>query len=404
MGLNDTPSGERLHIGFFGRRNAGKSSVVNAVTGQELAVVSDIRGTTTDPVKKAMELLPIGPVMIIDTPGFDDEGALGMRRVKKTKQILNRTDLAVLIVDATEGEQECDRELMEIFREKEIPWLLVYNKSDLLDTIPEETDQTIYVSALKREGIHALKKKIARLGKCDQGKLQLVGDLIHPSDVVLLVIPIDSAAPKGRLILPQQQVIRDVLEADAMAICVKEYELQEMLGKLTEPPALVITDSQVFEKVSADVPDEVSLTSFSILMARYKGLLDTAVQGVAAIEHLHDGDKILIAEGCTHHRQCDDIGSVKIPRWLKNYTGKELHIETCSGTEFPDDLTKYALIIHCGGCMLNEREVRYRMKCAKDQGIPITNYGIVIAYMQGILRRSIRIFPHLLAKLPEETL
>lgn len=395
MGLNDTPSGERVHIGFFGRRNAGKSSVVNAVTGQELAVVSDTKGTTTDPVKKAMELLPIGPVMIIDTPGFDDVGALGEQRVKKTKQILNRTDVAVLVIDAVEGMQQCDRELQNIFEEKQIPYLLVYNKMDLLEQIPEEKQREIYVSALKKERIEELKERIAAIGKVSDGKLQLVGDLIHPSDLVLLVIPIDKAAPKGRLILPQQQVIRDVLEADGAAICVKEYELQELLDKLGTTPALVITDSQVFAKVSADVPEEIPLTSFSILMARYKGLLDTAVEGVTAIDSLKDGDRILIAEGCTHHRQCDDIGSVKIPRWLRNYTGKELEIETCSGQSFPEDLSPYTLVIHCGGCMLNEREVRYRMKCAKDQQVPITNYGIAIAFMQGILKRSVQMFPHL---------
>lgn len=395
MGLNDTPSGERVHIGFFGRRNAGKSSVVNAVTGQELAVVSDTKGTTTDPVKKAMELLPIGPVMIIDTPGYDDVGALGEQRVKKTKQILNRTDVAVLVIDAVEGMQQCDRELQNIFEEKQIPYLLVYNKMDLLEQIPEEKQREIYVSALKKERIEELKERIAAIGKVSDGKLQLVGDLIHPSDLVLLVIPIDKAAPKGRLILPQQQVIRDVLEADGAAICVKEYELRELLDKLGTTPALVITDSQVFAKVSADVPEEIPLTSFSILMARYKGLLDTAVEGVTAIDSLKDGDRILIAEGCTHHRQCDDIGSVKIPRWLRNYTGKELEIETCSGQSFPEDLSPYTLVIHCGGCMLNEREVRYRMKCAKDQQVPITNYGIAIAFMQGILKRSVQMFPHL---------
>ena len=401
MGLNDTPSGERVHIGFFCRRNAGKSSLVNAVTGQELAVVSQTRGTTTDPVSKAMELLPVGPVVIIDTPGFDDEGALGELRVRKTRQVLNRTDVAVLVADSTEGLKECDRELIALFRQKEIPYLIAWNKCDLLTEIPEESASEIYVSATERIHIEELKEKIARLGKTEENKLMLVGDLIHPGDLVVLVIPIDKAAPKGRLILPQQQVIRDILEAEAAAVCVKEYELRETLDKFREPPALVITDSQVFAKVSADVPPEIPLTSFSILMARYKGLLDMAVRGVAAVEKLQDGDTVLIAEGCTHHRQCDDIGSVKIPRWLKNYTGKKLNIELCSGREFPDYLSKYALIIHCGGCMLNEREVRYRMKCAADQQVPITNYGIAIAYMQGILKRSIGIFPHLLLEFEE---
>lgn len=407
MGLNDTPSGERIHIGFFGRRNAGKSSVVNAVTGQELAVVSDTKGTTTDPVSKAMELLPLGPVMIIDTPGFDDKGHLGELRVRKTKQILNRTDIAVLVIDATEGIKQCEEELLAIFKEKEIPYLLVYNKEDILSeeqknllrTEQSEQVNSICVSALEKKYINELKEKLARLVKTDNQKLQLVGDLIHPADLVVLVIPIDKAAPKGRLILPQQQVIRDVLEADGAAICVKEYELRELLDTIGKRPAMVITDSQVFAKVSADVPEEIPLTSFSILMARYKGFLEEAVLGAAAIDRLKDSDRILISEGCTHHRQCDDIGSVKIPRWLKNYTGKKLTIETSSGREFPEDLSPFSLIIHCGGCMLNEREMKYRMKCAKDQNIPFTNYGTSIAYMQGILERSIGIFPYLLEEL-----
>ena len=407
MGLNDTPSGERIHIGFFGRRNAGKSSVVNAVTGQELAVVSDTKGTTTDPVSKAMELLPLGPVMIIDTPGFDDKGHLGELRVRKTKQILNRTDIAVLVIDSTQGVKQCEEELLAIFKEKEIPYLLVYNKEDILSeeqknllrTEQSEQVNSICVSALEKKHINELKEKLARLVKTDSQKLQLVGDLVHPADLVVLVIPIDKAAPKGRLILPQQQVIRDVLEADGAAICVKEYELRELLDTIGKRPAMVITDSQVFAKVSADVPEEIPLTSFSILMARYKGFLDEAVQGAAAIRQLKDGDRVLISEGCTHHRQCDDIGSVKIPRWLKNYTGKKLTIETSSGREFPEDLSPFSLVIHCGGCMLNEREMKYRMKCAKDQNIPFTNYGTAIAYMQGILERSIGIFPYLLEEL-----
>lgn len=396
MGLNDTPSGDRVHIGFFGRRNAGKSSVVNAVTGQELAVVSEIKGTTTDPVYKSMELLPMGPVMIIDTPGFDDEGMLGELRVKKTKQVLNKTDVAVLIVDAEKGLDSCDHELIRLFREKEINYIIAYNKSDLLAAHETPKSNEIYVSATENIGIHELKEKIAGLSLTGDPKLRIVGDLIRPSDFVVLVIPIDKAAPKGRLILPQQQTIRDILEADAAAIVVKEYELRETLENLNKKPSLVITDSQVFAKASADTPREVPLTSFSILMARHKGLLDTAVKGVAAVEHLKDGDTVLIVEGCTHHRQCDDIGSVKIPRWLKNYTGRQLNFETVMGMVFPEDLTPYSLIIHCGGCMLNEREVRYRMKCAVDQNIPITNYGIAIAYMQGILKRSLEIFPHLL--------
>ncbi len=395
MGLNDTPSGERVHIGFFGKRNAGKSSLVNAVTGQDMAVVSEAKGTTTDPVKKAMEILPIGPVMIVDTPGYDDEGDLGEKRVQKTKQILYRTDVAVLVVDAVEGHTDCDRELISLFEEKEIPYIVVYNKEDLLENVPAAKDNEIYVSALKEEGIYELKEKIAQFGKDAGTKQPLVSDLIRTGDLVVLVIPIDSAAPKSRLILPQQQVIRDILESGGAAICVKETELPEILPKLSEKPAMVITDSQAFGKVSADVPEDILLTSFSILMARYKGLLDTAVEGVAAIDCLKDGDKILIAEGCTHHRQCDDIGTVKIPRWLKQHTGKNLEIETSSGLGFPEDLSPYSLIIHCGGCMLNEREVRYRMKCAGDQQVPITNYGIVIAYLHGILKRSVEVFPHL---------
>lgn len=415
MGLNSTPSANRVHIGFFGRRNAGKSSVVNAVTGQELAVVSDTKGTTTDPVYKSMELLPIGPVMIIDTPGFDDEGALGELRVRKTKQVLNKTDIAVLVVDATEGKKQCDEELIRIFKEKEIPYIIVNNKADLLsDEVSEKvcqnnvseqrkgeqntllsSGQEQYVSALTGVGIYELKECIGKLTPNEDMTLKIVGDLLHPGDFVVLVVPIDSAAPKGRLILPQQQTIRDVLEANAAAIVVKESELKQTLEALGRTPAMVITDSQAFEQVSEVVSEEIPLTSFSILMARYKGYLDTAVNGVAAIEHLKDGDKILISEGCTHHRQCDDIGTVKIPRWLKQHTGKKLIIETSSGTEFPEDLTSYALVIHCGGCMLNEREVKYRMKCAEDQSVPFTNYGIAIAQMKGILKRSIELFPNL---------
>lgn len=402
MGLNNTPSADRIHIGFFGRRNAGKSSVVNAVTGQELSVVSEVKGTTTDPVQKAMELLPMGPVVIIDTPGIDDEGSLGELRVRKTKQILNKIDVAVLVVDKTVGITGVEEELIGIFQEKKIPYVVVFNKQDLSEkSIPKE-EYAIEVSAKTGFQIEELKEKIARLAVTEEPKLKIVGDIIKPSDFVVLVVPIDKAAPKGRLILPQQQTIRDILESDATAIVVKEYELRETLEQLGKKPSLVITDSQVFAKVSADTPREIPLTSFSILFARYKGNLQTVVQGAAAIETLQDGDRVLISEGCTHHRQCDDIGSVKIPRWLKNYTGKELQIELSSGTEFPEDLSKYRLIIHCGGCMLNEREMKYRLKCAEDQEVPITNYGIAIAYMQGILRRSVEMFPHILAELPEE--
>ena len=407
MSLNDTPSGERIHIGFFGRRNAGKSSVVNAVTGQELAVVSDTKGTTTDPVSKAMELLPLGPVLIIDTPGFDDEGQLGELRVRKTKQILNKTDIAVLVIDAVEGLKQCDEELLSIFKEKDIPYLLVYNKEDMLkeeqkDSLVEDNNNAVYVSALQKMHIQELKEKLAKQIKTENQTLQLVGDLVQPSDLIILVIPIDSAAPKGRLILPQQQVIRDILEAGGAAICVKETELSKLLTDLGNRPSMVITDSQAFAQVSQVVPKEILLTSFSILMARYKGFLDEAVQGAAAIRQLKDGDRVLISEGCTHHRQCDDIGTVKIPRWLKNYTGKDLTIETSSGREFPENLSPFSLIIHCGGCMLNGREMKYRMKCAKDQHIPFTNYGIAIAHMQGILERSIQVFPDLVKKIKSD--
>ncbi|HWT76965.1 MAG TPA: [FeFe] hydrogenase H-cluster maturation GTPase HydF [Mobilitalea sp.] len=401
MGLNDTPSANRIHIGFFGKRNAGKSSVVNAVTGQELAVVSDVKGTTTDPVYKSMELLPMGPVMIIDTPGIDDEGALGELRIRKTKQVLNKTDVAVLVVDAVCGKSEADEKLIKIFEEKNIDYIVVYNKSDLLDSTKTGSECEIYVSAKDKINIEALKEKIASLAPVDNQKLRIVADLINPSDFVVLVTPIDKAAPKGRLILPQQQTIRDILEADATAIVVKEFELKETLENLGKKPKMVITDSQVFAKVSADTPRDILLTSFSILFARYKGLLEEAVKGAAALERLNDGDTILISEGCTHHRQCDDIGQVKLPRWIKNYTGKQINFEFTSGGEFFEDLTKYKLIVHCGGCMLPEREVKFRLKCAVDQQVPMTNYGIIIAYMQGILERSLEPFPHILAEIEE---
>ena len=393
MGMNETPSGERLHIAFFGKRNAGKSSLVNAITGQDLSVVSDVEGTTTDPVSKSMELLPIGPVLIIDTPGFDDEGELGALRVKKTKQILNKADVAILVIDATVGMSDCDKELLDLFEDKNIPYLKVWNKSD------QSADDCLdggVVSAKDQTGIWELKEKIGVLGNRGSNEKKLVADLVSPLDFVVLVVPIDSAAPKGRLILPQQQMIRDLLEAGAISIVVRESELEETLSRLGHKPAMVITDSQAFSVVSEIVPQDVPLTSFSILMARYKGFLETAVKGVCAIDRLKDGDKVLISEGCTHHRQCDDIGTVKIPTWLKQYTGKNLIIETSSGIGFPEDLSEYALIIHCGGCMLNEREVLYRMNHAMDEGVPFTNYGIVIAYMKGILARSIELFPNLL--------
>ncbi len=401
MGLNETPSANRIHIGFFGRRNAGKSSVVNAVTGQDLAVVSDVKGTTTDPVYKSMELLPMGPVMIIDTPGSDDEGALGELRIRKTKQVLNKTDVAVLVIDASVGKTQADEELIALFKQKNINYMIVHNKSDLLDEVKQAEANEIYVSAKDKINIEQLKEKIALLAPTDDVKLKIVADIIKPSDFVVLVIPIDKAAPKGRLILPQQQTIRDILEADATAVVVKEYELKETLENLGKKPKIVITDSQVFAKVSADTPKDILLTSFSILFARYKGFLEQAVKGAAALDKLHEHDTILISEGCTHHRQCDDIGRVKLPRWIKNYTSKQFNFEFSSGTEFPDELGKYQLIIHCGGCMLTEREMKYRQKCAMDQNVPITNYGIIIAYMQGILKRSLEAFPHILMEIED---
>lgn len=394
MGLQDTPSSERVQIGFFGCRNAGKSSLVNAVTNQEMAVVSPVKGTTTDPVTKAMELLPLGPVLIIDTPGIDDEGGLGEQRVKRTKQILNRIDCAVLVVDSVAGKTKADEELLNLFQEKQIPFLVAYNKSDLQMPILSGKNE-VAVSALQKTGIEELKERIAALGKENQKERMLVKDLVKAEDLVVLVTPIDSSAPKGRLILPQQQTIRDLLEADAIPVVTKENTLKTTLESLAKKPAMVITDSQAFAQVSKDTPLDIPLTSFSILMARYKGFLEGAVQGVAAIETLQDGDKVLICEGCTHHRQCEDIGTVKIPRWLRQHTGKELELVHTSGKDFPEDLSPYRLVIHCGGCMLNEREVVYRQKCAADAGIPFTNYGIAIAYMTGILKRSIEIFPKL---------
>ena len=409
-GMNETPSGERIHIGFFGRRNAGKSSVVNAVTGQDLAVVSEVKGTTTDPVTKSMEILPLGPVVIIDTPGFDDEGSLGELRVQRTRKILEKTDIAVLVVDTTEGFRKVDEELVGLFKERNIPCLVALNKSDipedtedhevseelpgLLQSIAKNSDGMLHVSALTGDGINELKNRIAALKPRDE-EGRIVADKIKRGDLIILVVPIDKAAPKGRLILPQQQTIRDILDAGATAVVVQDTELADTLDKLGTKPALVITDSQVFGKVDRIVPPDVPLTSFSILMARYKGLLDDAVKGVAAINSLKDGDRVLIAEGCTHHRQCGDIGTVKIPKWLNEFTGSDLIFETASGTGFPDDLTPYALVVHCGGCMLNEREVKHRASGTTAQGVPITNYGTMIAYVHGILKRSLSIFPEL---------
>ncbi len=422
MGLNDTPSSERMHIGFFGLRNAGKSSLVNAVTGQEMAIVSEVQGTTTDPVYKSMELLPMGPVVIIDTPGIDDTGELGEMRVRKTRQILNRTDVAVLVTDATRGLAKKEQELLSLFREKRIPYVIARNKYDLVagsasasdaDAIMTETgckdadcsacapsaingiDATVCsVSALTGDGIHELKEIIAHIGSSNESEAKrLAADLVNPLDVVVLVVPIDESAPKGRLILPQQQVIRDLLEAGAVSVVVRETELRDAFARLVAPPALVITDSQAFKVVAKDTPETVPLTSFSILMARYKGFLDAAVRGAKSIDALKPGDRVLISEGCTHHRQCQDIGTVKLPRLLRKHLGFDVEFDTSSGREFPEDLSPYRLVIHCGACMLNQREVLYRMKCAEDQGVPFTNYGISIAHMRGILARSIAMLP-----------
>ena len=393
MSLNATPSGERTHIGFFGRRNAGKSSVVNAFTNQQVSVVSDVKGTTTDPVTKAMELLPLGPVMIIDTPGFDDEGALGEERVRRTRQVLNRVDVAVLVVDGTVGKTAADEQLLALFGQKDIPYIVAYNKCDLAAfSYPDG----IAVSARNGTNISLLKETVARAVKTDTDGKRVCGDLVEAGDFVVLVVPIDKAAPKGRLILPQQQTIRDLLDAGAVPLVCRDEELALTLQKLALSPKLVITDSQAFGRVKSIVPESVPLTSFSILMARYKGFLTTAVTGAAAINRLRDGDRVLISEGCTHHRQCDDIGTVKLPRMLRQFTGRELVIETSSGKGFPEDLSPYALIIHCGGCMLNEREMTYRRKSAEDSGVPFTNYGTALAYMQGILRRTLGVFPALL--------
>ena len=389
MSMNATPSGERVHIGFFGRRNAGKSSVVNAFTGQELSVVSEVKGTTTDPVLKSMELLPLGPVVIMDTPGFDDEGALGELRVKKTKQVLNRADCAVLVVDATVGLTPVDRELLALFREKNLPYLIAYNKSDLAAAPGELEEPGLLVSAKTGENIHELKERVARLVDREGPQPHLVADLLAPGDLVVLVVPIDSAAPKGRLILPQQQTIRDILEARAVSVVTGVEELPQTLQSLGKAPRLVITDSQAFGAVNKLVPRQIPLTSFSILMARYKGTLDQSAAGAAQLDQLQDGDKVLLSEGCTHHRQCEDIGTVKIPRWLREYTGKDLVLEHSSGRDFPEDLSPYRLIIHCGGCMLGEREMAYRQKTAQDAGVPFTNYGMAIAQMHGILQRSL---------------
>lgn len=394
MGLNDTASAERIHIGFFGMRNAGKSSVVNAVTGQELSVVSDIKGTTTDPVQKAMELLPLGPVVIIDTPGMDDEGELGELRIKKAKQALRKTDIAVLTVDASKGLSSLDTELIEEFKNRKTPYIVVYNKSDLLTEKPPVDG--IYVSAKTGENINELKETLGSLAKDTKNNKRIVADLLEEGDVVVLVIPIDESAPKGRLILPQQQTIRDILDCGCTAIACRDTELKQTLAALSKKPKLVITDSQAFGRVSKDTPDDIMLTSFSILFARYKGDLEELVKGAAALEKLENGSKVLIAEGCTHHRQCNDIGTVKIPGWVKNFTGKNPQFSFVSGGEFPDSLSDYSLVIHCGACMLNEKEMKSRINCAVGNEIPIVNYGVAIAHMNGILKRSLAPFPDVL--------
>lgn len=394
MGLNDTPKSDRIHIGIFGRRNTGKSSIINAITSQNLAVVSKVKGTTTDPVQKAMELLPLGPVMIIDTPGIDDEGELGKMRVEKSYQVLNKTDIALLVVDGNEGLTQCDKDLIEEIKKRKLPYLIILNKSDEVCN-RYNIENSIWVSAETKENIWELKERISKLVPNENMTLKIVGDLLDPEDIVVLVVPIDSAAPKGRLILPQQQTIRDVLEAGAISVVTRDTELPQTLKSLGKKPKIVVTDSQAFGKVKNDVPEDILLTSFSILFARYKGDLAEQIKAVKAIDSLKDGDYVLISEGCSHHRQCDDIGTVKIPRWLKEHSGKKINYEFSSGIEFPRDLSKYKAVIHCGGCTLNEKEMKHRIAVAKEQNVPITNYGIFIAYTQGILKRSLQAFPEI---------
>lgn len=403
MGLNDTVSADRPHIGFFGLRNAGKSSVVNAVSGQNLSVVSEIKGTTTDPVQKAMELLPAGPVVVIDTPGMDDTGRLGEERIRRARRVLDRTDVAILVVDGTIGLQPADHELIRLFDDRRIPYIIAYNKCDLLEALPQASENEIYVSAAEGTNIWTLKERIAQLANRETSKKCLIADLLAPGDLVVLVVPVDSAAPKGRLILPQQQTIRDILEASAVSVVTGVGELPHTLAFLRQKPRLVVTDSQAFGAVSRAVPPDIQLTSFSILFARYKGSLQRAVQGAAALARLQDSDTVLISEGCTHHRQCGDIGTVKLPGWIRQYTGKQPQFAFTSGREFPDDLGQYALVIHCGGCMLNEREMQSRGRRAAACGVPMTNYGIAIAQMHGILARSLEPFPDYLCELMKKT-
>ena len=401
MGLNDTVSAERIHIGFFGLRNAGKSSVVNAVTGQDLSLVSDVKGTTTDPVKKAMELLPLGPIVIIDTPGIDDVGELGEMRVKKARQVLNFVDIAVLVTEAEGKLTNAENELIGLFESKNIPYIIAYNKSDLRDNTPKASNNTIFVSAKTGYNIHELKELIGSLVNKESNNKRVVGDLIEANDVVVLVTPIDKAAPKGRLILPQQQTIRDILDTGAVSVVTRDEELPQTLKSLAKKPKMVITDSQAFARVSKDTPDDILLTSFSILFARYKGDLISSVKGAAKLDKLKDGDKVLISEGCTHHRQCGDIGTEKLPKLIRKYTGKDIVFEFTSGKEFPEELKGYALVIHCGGCMLTEKEMKYRTRQTLDNGIPITNYGIALAHLNGILKRSLMPFPEAIKALEE---
>ena len=417
MSLNETVSAERVHISFFGRRNAGKSSLVNAVTGQKLAVVSDVKGTTTDPVKKSMELLPIGPVVIIDTPGFDDEGALGELRVQKTREILAKTDVAVLVLNATEEMGAQEQEFLALLQEKKLPFVVVKNKVDLIE---DETDAStasadkakeglvasgrnaypeIFVSAIQNTNINELKNLLGTLAKSKENNKKIVADLLEQGDVVILVTPIDESAPKGRLILPQQQTIRDILDAGCMAFVCQDTELSQTLASLAKPPKMVITDSQAFGRVSKMVPEDIPLTSFSILFARYKGDLATQVKGAGMLSKLQDGDKILIAEGCTHHRQCGDIGTVKLPNWIQKFSNAKVQIDFTSGGEFPTEVSEYKLIVHCGGCMLNEAEMKHRISLAKEAEVPMTNYGVAIAHVNGILKRSLELFPEVLSLL-----
>lgn len=390
MSFNSTPSSERVHIGFFGLRNAGKSSVVNAVTAQELSLVSDVKGTTTDPVRKAMELLPIGPVVIIDTPGTDDEGALGEQRVKRAMKTLDETDIAVLVIDAEKGETQADGELKKLITERKIPLITVYNKADLLSAVPTAGENTLYVSAASGTNIFELKEMLGRIAADGKKEKRLIGDLLQKDDIVVLVTPIDESAPKGRMILPQQQTIRDVLDSDAVCLVTKETQLETLLSSLPKKPRLVVTDSQAFGFVNKVVPKDIPLTSFSMLFARYKGDLFALADGADTLDTLRDGDRVLISEGCTHHRQCNDIGTVKLPNWVRKYTGKDLVFDFTSGRDFPEDVSEYALVIHCGGCMLNDAEISSRAKRAKAQGVPMTNYGTAIAKMHGILDRAIK--------------